>query len=151
MSHGSGADDIPEPNLTPLLDLVMQLVMFFMIIANFVSEQLNQNIQLPEATTAVPIDREKDDIVVLNITDNGYLISAEEDPIDSPNKIKRHLSDLYSFYKDSKGEQRAKQMTIIIRGDRNCTFDHIYRVMKEARGAGFSNVQLRATKPKGNG
>jgi len=154
MSHGGGDAELVEPNLTPLLDLVMQLVMFFMIVANFVTEQLNQNIQLPEASSAVPIDREVANIVVLNIDADGALLegsrSGEEDQrIDSPNKVALYMRDLYSFYKEQKnGEKGVKEMTIVVRGHRNCTFDHIYRVMKAARDAGFVNVQLRANKPK---
>jgi len=155
MSHGVSDAEVAEPNLTPLLDLVLQLVMFFMIVANFVSEQLNQSIQLPEATTAVPIDKERQNIVILNIDDNGFLLERskdgdEEAKIDSPNKISLYLRDLYNFYKDQRTEKGVKEMTIVIRGHRNSTFDHIYRVMKSAKEAGFVNVQLRANKPKEN-
>ena len=31
MSHGGGTVEVAEPNLTPLLDLVLQLLMFFLI------------------------------------------------------------------------------------------------------------------------
>jgi biopolymer transport protein ExbD len=151
MSHGATAE-IPEPNLTPLLDLVLQLVMFFMIVANFVSEQLNQNIQLPDATTAVPIDKEKRNIVVLNVDENGYILDTsrggDESKIDSPNRIALYLNDLFKFYKEDRTEKGAKEMTIVVRGHKNATFEQIYRVMKAARDAGFVNVQLRANKPK---
>ena len=50
MSHGS--TEKCEPNLTPLLDLVLQLVMFFMLCANFVVEQTSDKIKLPEAEAA---------------------------------------------------------------------------------------------------
>src|SRR4029079_343313 len=38
-----------EPNLVPLLDLVLQLVMFFMMCANFVMEENDQTIKLPHS------------------------------------------------------------------------------------------------------
>ena len=47
MSHGSS--DKCEPNFTPLLDLVLQLVMFFMLCANFVMDQTSVEIKLPDA------------------------------------------------------------------------------------------------------
>jgi biopolymer transport protein ExbD len=152
MSHAVDAD-IPEPNLTPLLDLVLQMVMFFMIVANFVTEQLNQNIQLPEATTAVPIDREKDNILVLNVDADGVLLERSTDPnddtkLDSPLKIQRWMNDKYAFYKENRSEKDAKAMTVVVRGHKNATFEHIYRVMRAAKEAGFVNVQLRANRPK---
>jgi biopolymer transport protein ExbD len=52
MSHGpsSGGETI-EPNLTPLLDLVLQLLMLFMICGNFASES-NDPVDLARSTTA---------------------------------------------------------------------------------------------------
>ena len=42
MSHGGSDSGVSaEPNMTPLLDLVLQLLMFFIINVNFVSEQVN--------------------------------------------------------------------------------------------------------------
>ena len=52
--HG-GAAEAAEPNLTPLLDLVLQLVMFFMIVSNFIMEQTNEAVRLPIAVSAKPI------------------------------------------------------------------------------------------------
>ena len=45
----STSSDKCEPNLTPLLDMVLQLVMFFMLCANFVMEQVNESVKLPLA------------------------------------------------------------------------------------------------------
>ena len=46
MSHGGADDNSADPNLTPLLDLVLQLLMFFIINVNFVAEQVG-NTNLP--------------------------------------------------------------------------------------------------------
>src|SRR6202012_2545068 len=56
MSHGGG-DDVAEPDLTPLLDLVLQLLMFFIINVNFVSEQVSADIKLPSSESARPIEK----------------------------------------------------------------------------------------------
>ena len=45
-----------EPDLTPLLDVVMQLIMFFMMCINFVNEQVNANVLLPTSTSAPSAD-----------------------------------------------------------------------------------------------
>ena len=48
--HGSSTNEVQaEPNLVPLLDLVFQLIMFFMVCVNFVSQQVNEDIKLPVA------------------------------------------------------------------------------------------------------
>lgn len=51
MSHGSSEGSTIEPNLTPLLDLVLQLLMLFMICGNYASES-NDPVDLARSTTA---------------------------------------------------------------------------------------------------
>jgi biopolymer transport protein ExbD len=57
-----------EVNLTPLLDLVLQLIMFFLACINFVSEQVSSNVQLPDSTSAQEIQpKTEDEFIVINI------------------------------------------------------------------------------------
>jgi biopolymer transport protein ExbD len=68
--HG-GAD---EPNLVPLLDLILQLVMFFMAVTNFAKENISEAVRLPLAQSARPIDDEesrRNERVYLNVEENG--------------------------------------------------------------------------------
>ena len=67
MSHGSS--DKCEPNFTPLLDLVLQLVMFFMLCANFVMDQTSVEIKLPEAIAAKALDTKEDYAIYLNVAE----------------------------------------------------------------------------------
>jgi len=53
MGHSEGLE---EPNLIPLLDLVLQMVMFFMACTNFAMENLNEAVQLPLAQSAKPVE-----------------------------------------------------------------------------------------------
>ncbi len=151
---GSGADEVGEPNLTPLLDLVLQMVMFFMIVANFVTEQLNAKIQLPESSTTVPIDREVKTTIILNIDEAGQLLETDKGGDDSgrqrnsAGQIKLYMDDLFKFYKDNRGEKGAKDMTVIVRAHEATDFEHVYRVMKASKDAGFVKIQLRAKQLK---
>lgn len=58
--------DILEINLTPLLDLVLQLIMFFMACVNFVSEALNLNVMLPASLSAqeIQVGAEEEQLIV---------------------------------------------------------------------------------------
>jgi biopolymer transport protein ExbD len=37
-------------------------------------------------------------------------------------------------------------MAVVVRGDKGANFEHIYRVMRAAKDAGFTNVLLRANR-----
>lgn len=146
MGGGGEVEEPIEPNFTALLDLVLQMVMFFMVVASFVNEQLNENIQLPLATTTLPIDKEETAILMLNIDKDGkliippkkqYLQNANE-VFDTPLKISQVMDRIY------KDEKKPKDLTVVVRADHNATFEQVYRVMKAAKEVGFVNVQLRA-------
>src|SRR5262245_24674379 len=77
MSHGPS--DKCEPNLVPLLDMVLQLVMFFMVCANFVMEQVNESIKLPTAVAARPLDPNAQNIIFLNVDAKGVVILSKND------------------------------------------------------------------------
>ena len=68
MSSASGSGhDVVEPNLTPLLDLVMQLPMFFIICVRLVTDQVQQEIQVPVNQEASPASKVADQPNVLNL------------------------------------------------------------------------------------
>src|SRR5437763_13710845 len=81
MSHGpsSGGAVKAEPNLVPLLDVVLQLIMFFMLTVNFVqTDQINESIKLPVAQSAVPLDKTVKEVLFLNMTYDGKLLLSTE-------------------------------------------------------------------------
>src|SRR3954452_6187810 len=87
-----------EPNLTPLLDVVFQLITFFMLVVNFSSENYDQRVRLPVAGSARPVeDSEKvtDDRLVLNVDRQGrLLLNGEELPLSRAVAAIKHQADL---------------------------------------------------------
>src|SRR5438067_13708930 len=58
MSHGHASEGSTcEPNLTPLLDLVLQILMFFMITVNFATQSSPGKVELPFSDEAVALTR----------------------------------------------------------------------------------------------
>src|SRR5260370_39985963 len=96
MSHGpSGSAIKAEPNLTPLLDVVLQLLMFFMMCVNFVSEQVNEHIQLPVAQSARPMDKREGEVLYLNLNRQGGLEVVGKDTMTNPAAWRLYLMDAY--------------------------------------------------------
>src|SRR5947209_10096751 len=86
-----GGEQEGAPNLVPLLDLVFQLIMFFMITVNFVRvDQLNEDIFLPIAQAATPLDEAAEDWVFLNLDNNGKLVGTIE-ALDTEGRLKAFL------------------------------------------------------------
>lgn len=146
MSHGGalGKGEVnPEPNLTPLLDLVLQLVMFFMLVANFVMDELSDKIHLPVASQAKPLTAKDTNILYLNISKEGKVLLPVGDPLASPAQIEFFMKQAARNH--PKGEAEAKEITtVIIRADRECRFSNIHKTMTAIKAAGYRKLQLRA-------
>jgi biopolymer transport protein ExbD len=158
MSHGS--TDKCEPNFTPLLDLVLQLVMFFMLCANFVMEQTNVEIKLPKAV-AVKVGGEPDEyLIFLNVNDQGKVILTPTDQYrDSEGNVTATLDNATQveiFLKRRAKEDLAAagpankdkgpRSVLVLRVDHRCSFEKTYGIMRACRQAGYTKVQLRAMK-----
>ena len=163
MSHGtSGSADKCEPNLVPLLDLVLQMIMFFMLCGNFASEDLNKNIKLPAAIQAKVLDKNEDYVITLNVdkerdakgkiinNDRWRVLVRGSDPLTNARQVQTYLNDKMAF--DQKRVEQAKEKgkdakisLVVIRADGQCSFKDVNAVLEACRQAGYRDVQLRAT------
>jgi biopolymer transport protein ExbD len=152
MSHGS--TDKCEPNFTPLLDLVLQLVMFFMLCANFVMEQTSVEIRLPEAIAAKALDKGADEVIFLNINNKGQVLlppgdrEGDTDTLDNAVQVESYLKRRakVEMLKTKKGQPEA---TIVLRIDKECPFKDSYPIMRACRQAEYKKVELRAIRFSG--
>src|SRR3954468_7424553 len=147
MSHGGGGlgkgQVSSDPNLTPLLDLVLQLVMFFMLVANFVMEELSDKIHLPVASQAKPLTIKDPNVLYLNVSKDGKVIRPVGDPLTTPEQIKFYMDQAAKNH--VLGEAKAReQVTVIIRADKEARFLNIHKTMVAIKQAGFRKLQLRA-------
>src|SRR5512135_438911 len=81
MSASMSKEMRAEPNLTPLLDVVFQLITFFMLVINFTAENYDQRIHLPVAGSARPVEdtqRASEDRIVLNVDRDGHLLKGRQ-------------------------------------------------------------------------
>jgi biopolymer transport protein ExbD len=161
MSHGSS--DKCEPNFTPLLDLVLQLVMFFMLCANFVMDQTNVEIKLPEAIAAKALNKSEEYAIYLNVNEkgqviltptdqykdsNGDVISTLDNPIQVEGFLKRRAKEDKAAAGPA-GADKPLRSVIILRVHKECSFDKTYGIMKACRKADYLRVQLRAVVGRG--
>jgi biopolymer transport protein ExbD len=159
----SGTEMKAEPNLTPMLDMVLQLVMFFMLCANFVADRANKSIKLPESIEAKALDKEVESVIYLNVDADGDVLlvnkalTKEEKRKDTSgslaltNQIQIRLfmdNRLREYTRTLKKDDQDKGKTplVVIRADKNCTFRKVYTVMEGCRQAGYRDVQMHVLK-----
>jgi biopolymer transport protein ExbD len=146
MSHGS--TEKCEPNFTPLLDLVLQLVMFFMLCANFVLEQTSVEIKLPQAIAAKALEKTDEDVVYLNVNEQGIVRLTPDqregdiDSLDNEVQVRDYMARQAEREKKRTGKDRP-QAVLILRVDHRTAFESTYAIMRACRLAGYQKVQLR--------
>ncbi len=137
-----------EPNLVPLLDLVFQLIMFFMITVNFVrTDQINEEVVLPEAQGAVPMDLAAEEWIFLNMNQKGDLVGRHED-LNTPGwgKLRAHLSrEKESLQRQAHllGNKGEVKVVVVLRAHKDARYGKIWEVLKACTEAGYKRWQLR--------
>ena len=121
------------PNLTPLIDIVFLLLIFFMLTAHFVQDE-GIAIQLPQAETAV--SREDDAAVIVVLGNDGQIRLHG-------NIIEAHTLEA-ALRRTLQG--RSKKW-VTLRGDRASDLGNAVAILDAARKAGAETVDVVTEKP----
>jgi len=119
----------PELNITPLIDVVFLLLIFFMVSTTF-DKQAELNIELPEATGKVtPTEQFK---IEIGIDGEGrYFINQRPIKDDRLVTLKRALEVTMADQKEPK---------LIISADRKTPHEAVVRAMDAARQVGLTHL-----------
>lgn len=168
MSHGGGGEvENVDPDLTPLLDLVMQLLMFFIVNVNFVSEQVSAEIKLPSSESARPIDKADPGALFINqkvksrefvnkllprdrerLQNTESVVLIPTQPPMTPLEAKTWLKDKYEALKALAPDGDVKT-TIHFRPDENLEMGELFKMMNYCKAAGFKKLKVRAKVRRG--
>ena len=135
-----------KPNLTPMLDMVFQLITFFMLVMNFRLAALDLNLKLPVVGSARPVDSKGlNELLVLNIDGAGNL-NVYGLPRNVENYVAGEAFTSRMAAKRKGGWQEGDDLptTIVIRADRSTPFRLLNRVIKACQDNGFRKFALKA-------
>ncbi len=135
-------EDDDDIDLTPLIDCVFLLVLFFMVTSSFIDEAKAFKITLPHADSAITVARESADTISISATGKIHVRSGtEEKEIEDLDELRRKLRPA-----DRAGPQRP----VIIRCDARCEYQRFIQVKNVLKLAGvetvFEEVEVRNEK-----
>jgi biopolymer transport protein ExbD len=148
---GKRVEERAEPNLTPVLDMVFQLITFFMLVINFKTASMDMSLKLPAVGSARPIEGKGQDLLVLNIDRRGVLRVYGNEVHDIPSYIKNEAqASLLSARRYHPDLQPGDDLpsTVVIRADRETPFRLLYRIVVACQENGFRNFSLKALNRK---
>ena len=147
--------NVLEIDMTPMIDIVFQLIAFFMVITNFEQTQADERVKLPRDPMARPPEVKRDHELYLNVgfdrDDDGELI--DKDPFVFYNGEPLRVSAM-----KPKLEQEARinkdiginpeEMTVVIRADAEVPTGLVQELIKMSQEAGFFKFALKATQQR---
>ncbi len=126
-------DDPPKVDLTPMIDVVFLLLIFFMISTTFI-ERPGLNIDLPVSNTQ-QVKQNKEEIQVY-LAENGDIYLQRE---------KTNLVDLHGRLL-SLGPDITGKMTFLLMADKSARHGKVVQLMDIAKTAGFGQLAIATDK-----
>ncbi len=132
--HFQNLIDEEESNIdmTPMLDVVFIMLIFFIVTASFVKEA-GIDVNRPDAATAVKKDRAN---ILVAISDKGE-IWINKRRIDK-RAVQANIERLHA---------ENPQGTVVIQADKKATTETLIAVMDASRAAGVFDVSIAAQEP----
>lgn len=124
-------DELPQINMTPMVDVVLCLLVFFMAATRLYDWDENQFVvNVPQVSEAAPLTAAPDDLA-LTIVRPG-VVSLGESTYD--------LEGLAAVLRDAR--DRYSEQGVVIRGDSKLNYQDLADVLSVCDSAGIRNVRL---------
>jgi len=127
----AGKVEEPDLNLTPMIDVVFLLLLFFMVSTSFIRES-SLKVDLPQATGQVLAEKDLAIDIIIN-ADGTFIVNEVSLVKPSNEQLSAHL-------KQAVGDNEDPH--IIISADANAEYQNIVTAMDTAQQLGYSRLTL---------
>jgi biopolymer transport protein ExbD len=141
MSHGGGQPDA-DPDLTAMLDIVLQILMYFIVTANFIDQEKNPTLELPVAQVAKPLSDDRD-YLAISIDKDGKLLILGESAKDL-DTARIWLDEKAHYFKDQSPDKTIRT-AIKVRAHKDVDYDKVYEFMQLCKDKGFKRFSMQVT------
>ncbi len=136
----TSGDDEPAVNLTPLIDVVFILLIFFMVSTTFQKES-EIKIELPEASSE-PVEEKEESLEILIDVDGHYFIDEQQ-------VVNTELETLKQVIKKYLGDRT--ELPVVIRADKRTPYESVVRAMDATSQLGLVHMSLATNQPENGG
>ena len=122
-------------SLTPLIDVVFLLLIFFLVATKFAEDEREMNVRLPEASEAMPLTSKPRELFVNIGADGRYFVSAKTVTLDELQPV------LKTAHVNNPG-----RASVIIRADQRCRWKYVVAVMNGCQKAKIRDYRVTTRK-----
>jgi biopolymer transport protein ExbD len=123
-------DEQPTLNLTPMIDVVFLLIIFFMVGTKFTELERKIGLQVPVVSDAGALTPAPEKRVVNVYQDGQIALDRQQVTLE---ELTKRLADARSEYKD---------LGVLIRGDAAGTFQRVAEVLGACKQAGIAELGI---------
>ena len=134
MAVGESKGGVSEPNIVPLIDVLLVLIIIFMVITPRTPTGLNTLVPQPPPPNQKQ-DVQNDKTVVVQVLTGGKLMINQDDT--NWSQLGPRLSDIF--------KERADKVAFV-KGDDNVPFEDVAHAIDIMRGSGIDHVGLITAK-----
>ena len=131
-------DEQPSVDLTPMIDVVFILIIFFMVGTKFTELERNIRLKVPEVPVAGPLTPAPEKRVVSIYSDGRIELDQKQVTLTELTQI---LTAAHSEYHD---------LGVLIRGDGQSHFQRVAEVLSACRAANVSELGISVRIAKGD-
>lgn len=123
-------DAIPELNLTPMIDIVFLLIIFFMVGTKFAEMERTVALEVPRVSQ----------LGALSPTPPKFIVNVYRDGTISVDQQTVSLAELTAHVRQ--GLQGHPERALVVRGDADGTFQNVASVLTACREAGVRDLGI---------
>ena len=127
-----------EPNLTPLLDVVLQLIVFLLMLVHFGTriEGARRDVRLPVAPTALPTGELGTDLLQVGLDASGRLLVADRPQPLEPLETDAWWAEQARQRHPAAGRDKLGT-EVVVRADQGARYGAVRRTLATAQTHGF--------------
>ena len=119
-------------NMTPMIDVMIFLIVFFLAATNFAQVERQQDVELPETRPGGTLSTTLDSTLIVNVKKDGQIYVAEKKLSDA------ELTDLVS----RRHEVFKSALRVDVRGDQRAAHGDMCRVYRAIRRGGVARPAI---------
>lgn len=123
-------DDVPTINLTPMIDIIFQLIIFFMVGSRFTEMDKKVDVKVPTSSQTASLPTAPTRFVV-NVQRDGQLTFNNQ-----PLSLEALVTELKAV------RRTQADLNVIVRGDADGPLQNVAAVLTACRAAGVSDVGI---------
>jgi biopolymer transport protein ExbD len=131
LSRHSQQDELPQINMTPMVDVILCLLVFFMAATRLYDwDESEFNVKVPEVADAAPLTAAPDDLVLTVIRPGEVAVDQATYDLESLGAMLRQKREAYA------------NQGVLIRAEASLAYQDLADVLSACDAAGIRNVGL---------